>query len=249
MKQLMNTVILAFIGLFTVTAQAEDALMTPGEIQACTINSGSSMNDVNATMAEVRAWLKAGGHNYDLWMAMPQYKPAVGYDFDFLMMGSWDSHAEEMSGLEAFYTTDSGRKIGQALQQVMACRGHQHVNNVQVRPDVAPDLQQGFGYMFDCSLAKGKGPSDVYNTFQDWNRYLDSNQIDHGVTAIFPSSGATEDRAGKFKFLWGGDFKNVGKTTAFLTRPEAVATWVKLSQKTYSCDTFDRGYFFQRISE
>jgi len=34
MKQLMNTVILAFIGLFTVTAQAEDALMTPGEIQA-----------------------------------------------------------------------------------------------------------------------------------------------------------------------------------------------------------------------
>ena len=87
---------------------------------------------------------------------------------------------------------------------------------------------------------------DMFEVFKKGNRYLDNENIDHGVSAIFPSSGAPEEATGTFKFLWGGDFANVGETLSFLTKPEANATWLEITESTYSCDTFDRGYYFQR---
>ena len=129
-----------------------------------------------------------------------------------------------MRGLKAFYATESGRQVGAALNQVLDCSGMRHFNSVRVRnePEEAT-RQQAFGYMFDCALEENKGPQDVADVFQKWNRYLDNNDIDHGVSAIFPSSGATEDATGTFKFLWGGDFANVGETLNFLTKPAANA--------------------------
>ena len=247
MKQFMNIIVFALLSIGFAAAYADDPLMTPGQVQACNVNPGASMNDVNAILADARHWLTAEGHNFDMWMAMPHYKPANGYDFDFLLIGFWPSHADEMSGLQSFYTTNAGQKLGADMQQVMTC-ATQHVNNVEVRPSIVAKLESAFGYMFDCKLEKGKGPSDVNAAFQGWNAYLDANNISHGVTAMFPSYGANEERTGTFKFLWGGDFENVGKSTAFLANTDAMATWTKLTQKTYTCDNFSRGYVFQRIS-
>lgn len=247
MKLFLKIIVLTLLFTGVKTAYADAPVMTPGQVQACTVNPGASMNDVNAILASARAWLTAGGHDFEMWMAMPHYKPATGYNFDFLLLGFWPNHAEEMSGLQSFYTTAAGQQLGANMQQVMTCN-NQHVNNIQVRPDIVSNLDSAFGYMFDCTLAKGKGPSDVNTAFQGWNAYLDANNIDHGVTAMFPSYGANEERAGTFKFLWGGDFENVGKSTAFLTNTDAMATWTKLTEKTYTCDNFSRGYVFQRIS-
>ena len=227
--------------------QADDLMMVPGEMRGCKLAEGASMNDLDASMTKIVDWLKAGEHGYELWSATPHFKPDQGYDFDMLWMGFWTSHAEQMRGLKAFYATESGRQVGAALNQVLDCSGMRHFNSVRVRnePEEAT-RQQAFGYMFDCALEENKGPQDVADVFQKWNRYLDNNDIDQGVSAIFPSSGATEDATGTFKFLWGGDFANVGETLNFLTKPAANATWQKTIEGTYSCDTFDRGYFFQR---
>lgn len=226
---------------------AEDFVMVPGEMRGCKLAEGASMNDLNATMATTVEWLKADEHGYELWSATPHFLPNEGYDFDMLWMGFWTSHAEQMRGLKAFYTTEAGRQIGAALNQVLDCSNMRHFNSVRLRSDAGEDdRQQGFGNMFDCALEENKGPQDVADVFQKWNRYLDANGIDHGVSALFPSSGSTEEAAGTFKVLWGGDFADVGKTLEFLTKPESIATWQKIIQRTYSCDTFDRGYFFQR---
>ncbi|MFL2537867.1 MAG: hypothetical protein ACJ0RQ_16865 [Candidatus Azotimanducaceae bacterium] len=231
-------------------AQAATGNLVPGEMQACQLNDGVSKREVDKVMTKIADWLEADGHEYDLWMATPHFRPPEGYDFDVLFLGFWTSHAEQMSGLKKFYTTQAGRDIGQSLADVMTCRGNRHFNSVQVRTEAgAEKRRQGFGYMFDCTLASGKGPTDVNEVFQKWNAYLDESDIDHGVSALFPSSGSMESSAESFKFLWGGDFTNVGETLGFLTEPESQATWASITSETYACETFDRGYFFQRISQ
>jgi len=237
--------------LFSTSAwvHAEDLMMVPGEMRGCKLVEGASMNDLNASMAKMTDWLKADEHGYELWLATPHFKPDQGYDFDMLWMGFWTSHAEQMRGLKAFYTTEPGQRVGETLNQLLDCSSMQHVNSINVRKEPGQETrQQGFGYMFNCALEENKGPQDVADVFQKWNRYLDDNGIDHRVDALFPSSGATEDATGTFKFLWGGDFANVGESLNFLTKPESNATWTKITEQTYSCDTFDRGYLFQRYN-
>jgi len=246
-KKLMTTGWIALLLSTSPWANAEDLMMVPGEMRGCKLAEGASMNDLNAAMSALGNWLKEDEHGYELWSGTPHFKPNEGYDFDMLWMGFWTSHAEQMRGLKAFYTTEEGQEIGQTLNMVLDCTSMRHFNSVRVRSEPKEETrQQAFGFMFDCALEANKGPQDVAEVFQKWNRYLDSENIDHGVSAIFPSSGAPEEATGTFKFLWGGDFADVGETLSFLTKPEANATWLEITGSTYSCDTFDRGYYFQR---
>jgi hypothetical protein len=54
---------------------------------------------------------------------------------------------------------------------------------------------------------------------------------------------------GAFKFLWGGLFGNVAETLAFLTQDEAQTTWANIIGESFSCEAYDRGYFFQKVSQ
>lgn len=69
------------------------------------------------------------------------------------------------------------------------------------------------------------------------------------VTALFPRTGDDQMSPGAFKFLWGGLFGNVAETLAFLTQDEAQTTWANIIGESFSCEAYDRGYFFQKVSQ
>jgi hypothetical protein len=223
--------------------------VAPAEMQACQMKAGASQEDLEAFFKNADTWFEEVGGTFDWWMATPHYRRPDGNPWSFLMMGFWPNFDEQLIGLKAFYTTDRGREVAQQFSEVMECGANIHFNTIEVRKEKRnEELSQGFGHMFDCTMNEGKTPQDVAETFQVWNAYLDEQGVDHGVTAMFPRTGNANSTAGAFKFLWGGEFENVGKTLELIARDEAQAAWAKIIGKTFACEAYDRGYYFRKIS-
>ena len=247
MQLLRNLITIGFL-LISPMAIA-DFEVSPAEMQVCKVREGRSADDLNALFQQANRWFVTLGE-FDWRMATPHYRRPNEYAWDFLRMGFWPNFDEQMKGLSAFYTTPEGRQIATEYSQVLDCAGTVQFNTIQVRVEKRPkDFNQGFGHMFDCVMNEGKTPQDVAATFQKWNQYLDANKIDHYVTALFPRTGDDQMSPGAFKFLWGGLFGYVAETLAFLTQDEAQTTWANIIGESFSCEAYDRGYFFQKVSQ
>ena len=53
---------------------------------------------------------------------------------------------------------------------------------------------------------------------------------------------------GQLQFLWGGEVDNVAASFGFLQKPKTMATWEKITNGTHTCETFNQGYYFERVT-